>query len=77
MTFLQAYEQNKSLYKRNKNEIFIKLLNCDYPINGRLIITVGVTEYSIFEYNIEFLRHKEIAVLDNLFEYVIAYRFID
>ena len=77
MTFLQAYEQNKSLYKRNKNEIFIKLLNGEYPINGRLIITVGVIEFSIFEYNIEFLRQKEIAVLDNLFEYVIAYRFID
>ena len=77
MTFLQAYEQNKALYKRNKNEIFILLLNSDYPIKGRLIITVGVTEFSIFEYNIEFLRNKEIAVLDNLFEYVIAYRFID
>ena len=77
MNFLETYNNNKDLYKRNKKEIFNKLLNGEYPINGRLIITVGVIEFSIFEYNIEFLRQKEIALLDNLFDYVIAYRFID
>lgn len=77
MKYLQAYEQNKALYEKNKKEIFDKLLGDNYCINKQLVITIGITEFKIFVHPVKYLRNTPIYELNNMFNFVIAYDFID
>ena len=73
-----SYIENKPIYERNKKEIFKALFSKDLPNNSRLIVVIGIKYFNIYEYDVDFLkRNLSIKQSDMLFDFVIAYRFID
>ena len=77
MNYLQTLEQNKPTYERNKKEIITKILKGEYPKDGRLIIVIGVQDFSIVEFKVKYLIEHTLESLDILFNYIIAYKFVD
>ena len=77
MKFLEALEQNQTTYERNKKEIFDRLLRGNYPKDGRLIIVIGVQNFSIIEFNVKYLIENTLKSLDSIINYIIAYKFVD
>lgn len=77
MNYLQTLEQNQPTYERNKKEIITKILKGEYPKDGRLIIVIGVQDLSIVEFKVKYLIEHTLESLDILFNYIIAYKFVD
>lgn len=77
MKFLEVLEQNQTTYERNKKEIFDRLLRGNYPKEGRLIIVIGVQNFSIIEFKVKYLIENTLESLDTLINYIIAYKFVD
>ena len=77
MKFLEVLEQNQTTYERNKKEIFDKLLRGNYPKEGRLIIVIGVQNFSILEFKVKYLIENTLKSLDTIINYIIAYKFVD
>ena len=77
MKFLEVLEQNQTTYERNKKEIFDRLLRGNYHKEGRLIIVIGVQNFSILEFQIKYLIENTLESLDTIINYIIAYKFVD
>lgn len=77
MKFLEVLEQNQTTYERNRKEIFDRLLRGNYPKDGRLIIVIGVQNFSILEFKVKYLIENTLESLDTIINYIIAYKFVD
>lgn len=77
MNYLESYNKNKATYERNKKEIFDILLRGNYPKEGRLIIVIGVQNFSILEFKVKYLIENTLESLDTIINYIIAYKFVD
>lgn len=77
MNYLERYNKNKTTYERNRKEIFDILLRGNYPKEGRLIIVIGVENFSILEFKVKYLIENTLESLDTIINYIIAYKFVD
>lgn len=77
MNYLESYNKNKATYERNKKEIFERLLRGNYPKEGRLIIVIGVQNFSILEFKVKYLIENTLESLDTIINYIIAYKFVE
>lgn len=77
MNYLESYNKNKATYERNKKEIIDTLLRGNYPKDGRLIIVIGVQNFSIIEFTVKYLLENTLKSLDTIINYIIAYKFVD